>query len=53
MQALIMEAFGLLNFLAAIYYWVQDKNDIMNWLFFLLCSVIMYLNAIRYEKDGQ
>ena len=53
MAALIMEIFGLLNAIAAIYYWTLDRNDIMNWLFFLLMSVIMYLNAARYDKEDK
>ena len=51
MAALIMEVFGLLNALTAIYYWHQDKADMNNWLFFLVMSVIMYLNAARYDKE--
>lgn len=53
MAALIMEIFGLLNAIAAIYYWTLDRNDIMNWLFYLLMSVIMYLNAARYDKEDK
>ena len=50
MTALIFEMMGLIDLIVAIYYWATDRNDIMNWLFFLLISVIMYLNAARYEE---
>jgi hypothetical protein len=53
MAALIMEIFGLLNAVAAIYYWTVDKTDIYNWLFYLLMSVIMYINASRYDKESE
>ena len=51
MTALVFELLGAINGVAGIYYWIMDRNDIMNWLFFLLCSVIMYLNAARYEDN--
>jgi hypothetical protein len=51
MIALVFEILGAVNFCTAVYYWVMDRNDIMNWLFFLLSSAIMYLNASRYEEN--
>lgn len=51
MIELVFEITATINFISAIYYWIVDRNDIMDWLFFLLCSVIMYINAIRYSKD--
>lgn len=37
--------FGCLNLSLATYYWIVDKDDVNNWLFFLLVSIIMYLNV--------
>ena len=50
MTALIFEILGAIDLIVGTYYWATDRNDIMNWLFFLLLSVIMYLNAARYEE---
>lgn len=51
MIELIFEIAGAAGFLTALSFWLVDHDDIMHWLFFLLCSAIMYINAIRYEKD--
>ena len=51
MTALIFELIAAINFVAASYYWAVDNSDINHWLFFLLSSVIMYLNASRYEEN--
>lgn len=51
MIELMFEIAGAVSFLTASVYWWIDRDDIMHWLFFLLVSVIMYLNAIRYGKD--
>lgn len=51
MVSLIFEIIGAANIIAATYFWATDKNDIMNWLFFLLFAIIMYLNATRYEEN--
>ena len=53
MIELVFEILGAVNFITAVYYFVMDRNDIMNWLFFLLCSAIMYINAMRYSKDDE
>ena len=53
MIELVFELLGAVNFCTAVYYWMIDRNDIMDWLFFLLTSAIMYINAIRYHKDGE
>jgi len=52
MVELVFEILGAFNVLAAIYYWIMDRNDIINWLFFLLMSAIMYINASRYDKGN-
>lgn len=51
MIELAFELMGAANLLAAFIFWSLDHDDIMHWLFYLLVSVIMYLNAIRYGKD--
>lgn len=51
MTALIFELLGLFDLLLATYYYYQDKTDINDWLFFLVMSIIMYLNAMRYEDN--
>ena len=53
MIELVFEILGAVNFITAVYYFVIDRNDIMNWLFFLISSAIMYINAIRYSKDDE
>lgn len=53
MTALVFEILGLCDLLLGTYYYYQDRNDIMNWLFFLLVSVIMYINAARYDKESE
>ena len=50
MASLIFELLGLLDVLTATYFWYNDKSDVFNWSFFLLLSVVMYINAIRYDK---
>ncbi len=52
MTALIFEIIAAINFITAAYYWIVDNSDINHWLFFLLSSAIMYINAIRYEDNG-
>lgn len=51
MMALIFEVLAGLNFIVSCWYWAKDNGDINHWLFFLLLSVIMYLNAERYEDN--
>lgn len=51
MIELMFEIAGAIGFLTALFFWLLDHDDIMHWLFFLLGSVIMYINAIRYGKD--
>lgn len=51
MMALIFEIMGAIDFILAIYFWIMDHNDINHWLPFLLISIIMYLNAMRYEDN--
>lgn len=53
MIELVFEILGAVNFITATYFWVLDRNDIMNWLFFLITSAIMYINAIRYDKGNE
>lgn len=53
MVALVFELLGLANFIAGLIYWHLDHNDLVHWLFFLLLSVIMYLNAARYDKESE
>lgn len=51
MIELMFELAGAAGFLAALFFWLADHDDIMHWLFFLLSSAIMYINAFRYGKD--
>lgn len=51
MIELAFEIVGAANLMAALVFWSIDHDDIMHWLFFLLVSVIMYMNAISYGKD--
>ena len=51
MMELAFELAGAANLVAALIHFIIDENDIMNWLFYLLVSVIMYINALRYGKD--
>lgn len=53
MIELAFELAGAANLLAALAFFIKDENDIMHWLFFLLVSVIMYINAIRYDKGEE
>jgi len=51
MIELMSEIAGEAGFLTALSFWLVDHDDILHWLFFLLSSVIMYINAIRYKDD--
>lgn len=51
MMALIFEVMGAIDIIIAVYYWNADHTDINHWLFFLMLSVIMYMNASRYEDN--
>ena len=51
MVELAFEIVAAFNLVVGIIYWSMDHDDIMHWLFFLLGSAIMYINAIRYGKD--
>jgi hypothetical protein len=53
MMELGFEIMGAVNLLTALFYWVRDENDIMHWLFYLLVSAIMYINAFRYGKGDE
>ena len=50
MMALIFEVMGAIDLIMAVYFWNVDHADIDYWLFFLMLSVIMYMNASRYEE---
>jgi hypothetical protein len=50
MASLLFELLAFLGLGGASYYWVTDMTDLKHWLFLLLFSVIMLINAIRYEK---
>lgn len=52
MTALIFEILSGINFIYASYvFFHPNPNNSNEWLFFMLSSVIMCLNAIRYDKD--
>jgi|694.fasta_scaffold00075_22 hypothetical protein len=53
MIELAFELVGAANLVAALIYFAIDENDIMHWLFYLLVSAIMYINAIRYDKGNE
>lgn len=51
MVELTFEIVAAFNLVVGIIYWSLDHDDIMHWLFYLLLSVIMYINAARYKDD--
>lgn len=50
MASFVFELLSLLSLGGASYYWITDMSDLRHWLFLLLFSVIMLVNAIRYDK---
>lgn len=53
MIELAFEIVAAFNLVVGIVYWSIDHDDIMHWLFYLLLSVIMYINAFRYGKGDE
>ena len=45
------EILAAFNLLVGLVYWSLDHDDVMHWLFYLLISIIMYINALRYGND--
>lgn len=50
MIALALELMGVLNFCTAVAFWIMDRSDYDNWLFFILSSIVLYMAAARQDR---
>ena len=45
------DLFLFLNFSMASYNWINDHDNIMSWLYQLLCAIFFAILSVRYDKD--